>query len=46
MLLEKIVRSLCLPTASDSSAGAILDRVQRAAEVWQLKLDAFRPCKR
>ena len=42
MLLDKIVRSLSLVSASDSSAGAILDRVQRTAEVWQIKLEAYR----
>lgn len=40
--LELLVRRLGVPTASMESAATLLDRVQRAAEVWQIQAEAFR----
>ena len=40
--LDQIVSSLGLRTAPDASVEHLLDRVQRACEVWHLKLDEHR----
>lgn len=40
--LEEFVRELGVPTASDAAVTSLLDRVQRSAEVWQLRVEAYR----